>query len=506
MRNFRRATVVVLCLFSLTQIYTQTLDNQTLTPLSTRREMRGLWVATVNNIDWPSSPGLTADELQKETIAILDKAVEVRLNPIFLHVRPSADAIYRSSLEPPTTYLVDERRNALEVYDPLEFWIAEAHRRGLELHAWINPFRVTPKKDFACRADHMSRTKSDWLVTYAEKLYLNPGLPEARNYICNVVVDIARRYDVDGIHFDDYFYPYPVKNQTFDDARSYTQNNSDGLELGDWRRQNVDYVIKQVADTLRDMKPWVSFGISPFGVWRNRADDARGSSTFAGITDYDVLFADVVKWAEKGWVDYVIPQIYWESGNRAADFDHLTQWWSGLATKQTQIFVGHAVFKINASNKAWENPSEIPSQIVKVRENTALDGSVFFSYRQFNRDILGLEHQLKDNLYNHHALTSLRAAGEAGEIEIKNLKKRKDSLTWSAVGDTANVRFYAVYRYKKGEQFDQSDNEKLFAIVGEPQMALSPAATKREKYVYRVSAVDKFRREHAVSDKITVLQ
>ncbi len=501
MNNFRRASIALLCLFSLAQIVSLSTCYAGNSP---KREMRGIWVATVNNIDWPSSPDLSTAALKREAIVILDRVKGMGLNTIFLQVRPSADAIYRSQIEPFSSYLVSS--DTLEDdFDPLEFWIAEAHRRGIELHAWINPFRVAPKEDFPCAPNHISKTHPEWLINYAGKLFLNPGLPEARDYVCRIVDDITSRYDIDGIHFDDYFYPYPVKGESFNDAESYAKYNGDHLSLADWRRQNVDKVIKQVGQNIRKQKPWLVFGVSPFGVWRNKRDDQNGSNTLAGITNYDVLYADVDKWIHNRWVDYVVPQIYWEAGNKAADFDELASWWAGRSNNNPQIFVGHAIFKINASNKAWENPSEIPSQITKVRDDSRLGGSIFFSYRQFNRDLLGLENTLQQNLYKDCALSPLTIDGNPTELEVTNLRKHGGRLTWDVEGDTTLLRFFAVYRYKKSDDFDPEQSNNIATITGERSFAL-PAKqknAKHEKYIYRVAPIDKFRQEHSLSKRIS---
>ncbi len=501
MKNFRRVTIVILCLFSLSQIVSLSVCYAVDSP---KREMRGIWVATVANIDWPSQPGLSEASLRREACDILDRVKRIGLNTVFLQVRPSADAIYRSDIEPLSSYLVGEK-TLPEGFDPLQFWIDEAHRRGLELHAWVNPFRVTPKENFPCADNHLSKTHPDWLISYASKLYLNPGLPEARDYVSRVVLDIARRYDIDGIHFDDYFYPYPVKGEVLNDSLAYRKHNADNLSLADWRRSNVDDFIQKVGRSVHELKPWLAFGVSPFGVWRNKRDDQNGSNTFAGITNYDVLYADVEKWIREGWIDYVVPQIYWESGNKAADFDELTEWWGTHSYAKAQVFVGHAIFKVNTGNKAWENPAEIPSQITKVRDDVRLGGSIFFSYRQFNRDLLGLEQTMQENLYSNVALSPLMKVDHTSDITVEHLHKRGDTLRWDVEGDTADVRFYAIYRYEKRGNFSFDSSQYLVAIVGERQYAL-PQHThgqKRSKYIYRVAPIDKYRVEHELSGRVS---
>ncbi|MGN0029797.1 MAG: glycoside hydrolase family 10 protein [Marinilabiliaceae bacterium] len=471
------------------------------------REMRGIWVASVANIDWPSAPGLSDETLKAEADAIISRSEAMGMNTIFLQVRPCSDALYRSDIEPLSSYLVGSDFASPLRTDWLQYWIDATHAKGMELHAWINPFRVTPKADYNCADSHLSKTHPEWLVKYANKLYLNPGLPDARDYVTRVVMDIVRRYDVDGIHFDDYFYPYPSKGEVFDDSKSFAAYNPRHLKIDNWRRANVTAVISTVADSIRAAKPWVQFGISPFGVWRNKRDDNTGSDTRAGVTDYDVLYADILKWIDEDYIDYVVPQIYWEAGNKWCDFDVLEKWWGDRATDKTKVFVGHAVFKINdgkVPNQGWNSKAEMPSQMQKVRQNERLGGSVFFSYRQFNRNILGFEDYLSSDFYKHKALQSPMRNGKAGAIEIKHLERDGRLLTWEAEGDTSMVRFFMVFRAPRGESDGLGGNETIYSIVDHPYVYIPASRGRRQRYAYRVAAVDKFRVIHELSRRITV--
>lgn len=498
----RLAATIALTLLCATQIFTQT--RRFAASFDQKREMRGIWIATVNNIDWPSSPGLSEEQLKRETRNILDRVKRMGMNTVFLQVRPSADAIYRSQIEPMSSFIVGESDRLSADYDPLSYWIDEAHRRGLELHAWINPLRVTTKADFQCGEGHLSLAHPEWTITYAGKQYLDPGLPEARAYVAHIVDDIVTRYDIDGIHFDDYFYPYPVRGEVFDDSKSYAIYHRGNETINDWRRSNVNAVISYISTLIKNRKPWVAFGVSPFGVWRNKRDDERGSATMAGITDYDILYADVLEWIDKRWIDYVVPQIYWESGNKAADFDELCTWWSTYGSN-VQVYVGHALFKINANNKAWENPSEMSSQIAKVRDNSNLQGSVYFSYRQFNRDLFGLEDAMRSTIYRSRSLSPLVMSQEESDITITGIRVRDNKIVWDTRGASDKVRFYAIYRYRKGDDFDASRNTYLVDIVGDAEMAIPvPPTSDREKYYYRISAVDINRREHPLSAKVSI--
>ncbi|MCA1759294.1 MAG: family 10 glycosylhydrolase, partial [Bacteroidales bacterium] len=272
-------------------------------------EFRAVWVATVANIDWPSKPGLTTEQQQQEVIDMLNMHEKLGMNVIILQVRPTSDAFYPSALEPWTRYLTGTPGQAPEqFYDPLQFWIEECHKRGMELHAWLNPYRVALNHQQPLAGNHIAFQHPEWILKYGNSLYFDPGLPQTREFAAQVVKDIVSRYDVDAIHFDDYFYPYPLK-EDFPDTASFAFYNRGFFpeDKADWRRENVDIIIKMLNDTIKATKSWVKFGISPFGVWRNIADDPRGSDSRAGATNYDHLYANIIKWQENGWIDYTLP-------------------------------------------------------------------------------------------------------------------------------------------------------------------------------------------------------
>lgn len=490
-----RAAASIAALFlSVEQIYTQT----TAPDLDLQREVRGMWVATVDNIDWPSAPGLPVETLKREATVILDRAQNMGLNVIYLQVRPSSDAMYHSDIEPLSYYLTGDKANVDDSFDPLTYWIDEAHKRGIELHAWLNPFRVLQRMTSVTAESHISKRKPEWTFVYGDKMCLNPGIPEAREYVRSVVEDIVTRYGVDGIHLDDYFYPYPVKGAQIDDSAQYAKYNTGDLSLADWRRQNVTQLISDLSTTIHNAKPWVRFGISPFGVWRNKSVDPRGSDTRAGLTDYDDLYADVLLWAQENMIDYVIPQIYWESGNKAANFDILTQWW-GENCSNIDVYVGHAVFKVNAYGDVWKNAEEIPSQIEKVRDDPRLGGSVFFSYRQFNRDILGLEQRMTQNIYGVRAITPVvKECNPSLKVSKLDVSSSRE-LTWRC-SDPDSARFYIVRAYPKG----MPALKEVLGVVGETRMQLPQGDGSRRKWVIEVTAVDRYGNEGQKSKRLVV--
>ncbi|MGW1433323.1 glycoside hydrolase family 10 protein [Streptomyces sp. NPDC002431] len=357
-----------------------------------RRELRGMWVATVANLDWPSKTGLSASAQKAELIAYLDKAVELRLNTVVLQVRPTADALWPSPYEPWAQYLTGVQGKD-PGWDPLGTAVAEAHRRGLELHAWFNPYRVANHTDPSrLAATHPARLHPDWVLPYGGKLYYNPGLPEVRRFVQDAMLDAVRRYDIDAVHWDDYFYPYPVAGQVFDDDAAYAKYGAGFPDKAAWRRDNTDRLVRETAERIKEIKKSVQFGISPFGVWRNASTDPLGSDTKAGVQTYDDLHADTRGWIRKGWIDYICPQIYWNIGFAAADYAKLLTWWNETVRGTgVDLFVGEALYKAGdpAQPAAWQDPAELSRHLDLAADRDQVRGHVFFSGKDVVNDRIG---------------------------------------------------------------------------------------------------------------------
>ncbi|MEV8044205.1 family 10 glycosylhydrolase [Streptomyces griseoluteus] len=357
-----------------------------------RREMRGVWLATVANRDWPSRPGLPPEEQRAELIAHLDRAVADRLNTVIFQVRPTADALWPSPYEPWAEYLTGTQGRD-PGWDPLGTAVREAHARGLELHAWFNPYRVANHTDPGrLTPDHPARLHPEWVVPYGGKLYYNPGLPEVRRFVRVAMLDAVAKYPVDAVHFDDYFYPYPVAGQTFDDDTAYDAYGGGFEDRAAWRRDNIDRLVREVAAGIRRVRPGTRFGISPFGVWRNATTDPRGSDTRAGVQTYDDLYADTRKWVREHWIDYIVPQIYWNIGFPAADYAKLLDWWAAEAAGTgTRLYVGEALYKAGAAGQppAWQDPAELSRHLSLADEYPQVRGHVFFAAQDVVRDPLG---------------------------------------------------------------------------------------------------------------------
>ncbi|MER6345426.1 glycoside hydrolase family 10 protein [Streptomyces sp. NPDC001595] len=354
-------------------------------------EMRGMWLATVGNRDWPSRTGLTAAQQRAELIAHLDQAVRSRLNTVIFQVRPAADALWPSPYEPWSQYLTGTQGEN-PGWDPLGTAVAEAHERGLELHAWFNPLRVAAHADLGrLTAGHPARRNPDWVVRYAGKLFYNPGLPEVRSFVRQAMLDAVEKYPVDAVHFDDYFYPYPVPGHSFDDDAAYDAHGGAFSNRGDWRRDNIDRLVRDMAAGIKEVRPAARFGISPFGVWRNAATDARGSDTQA-LQTYDDLYADTRKWVRENWVDYICPQLYWHIGNTAADYAKLVPWWARVARDSgTRLYVGEALYRAGdpAQPAAWQNPAELSRHLTLAGAHPEVGGHVFFAAKDVAADPAG---------------------------------------------------------------------------------------------------------------------
>ncbi|NEB02353.1 family 10 glycosylhydrolase [Streptomyces sp. SID13726] len=376
-------------------------------PRRTTTEMRGVWLATVSNRDWPSRPGLTAAQQRAELIGHLDRAAADRLNTVFFQVRPTADALWPSPYEPWSQYLTGTQGKN-PGWDPLGTAVTEAHKRGLELHAWFNPYRVANHADpTKLVASHPARRHPDWVVPYGGKLYYNPGMPEVRAFVEAAILDAVRKYPVDGVHFDDYFYPYPVAGQTFDDDAAYDRHGGAFPNRADWRRDNIDQLVRETAAGVRRVRPAARFGVSPFGVWRNAATDPLGSDTRAGVQSYDDNFADTRKWVREGWIDYLVPQLYWNIGFAAADYAKLVPWWAKQAQgSRTRLYLGEALYKAGdpAQPAAWQDPAELSRHLTLARRHPQVGGHVFFAARELASDPIGAMARVVADHYQEPAL------------------------------------------------------------------------------------------------------
>ncbi|GGT17379.1 MULTISPECIES: glycoside hydrolase family 10 protein [Streptomyces] len=355
-------------------------------------EFRGMWIASVQNVDWPSRTGLSAARQRAELTALYDTAVERRLNAVLLQVRPTADAMWPGAREPWSQWLTGVQGGD-PGWDPLGTAVAEAHARGLEFHAWFNPYRVANTHADPARlaASHPARRNPGWTVAYGGKLYYNPGLPEVRAFVQEAMLDAVSRYAVDGVHWDDYFYPYPVAGEAFDDDDAYARHGGGFPSRADWRRHNTDSLVREMAERVRTVRPSARFGISPFAVWRNRDKDPLGSDTQT-LGTYDDLYADTRKWVREGWVDYVVPQVYWHIGHPTADYAKIVPWWAQtVAGTGVDLYVGEGLYRCDpqSATAAWRDPEELTRHVALAKRYAEVRGHCYFSAQQVVTDPTG---------------------------------------------------------------------------------------------------------------------
>jgi uncharacterized lipoprotein YddW (UPF0748 family) len=463
------------------------------------RELRGMWLTSVSNSDWPSKPGLSEAQVKSEYIGWLDLAVKLNHNAIFVHVRPSGDSFWPSDYVPWSSWLTGRTDGAGPGWDPMPFLVSEAHKRNLEFHAWFNPYKASQQSTIATLPpNHPLRTHPEWALTYpasgsGARLYYDPGIPAARTYVEDSILEVVHKYDVDGIHFDDFFYPYPVKGQAFPDSKSFAEYGA-GMKLADWRRSNVNVFVSETNARIKQIKPWVRFGISPFGIWRNIDTDPKGSNT-NGLQSYDAIYADTRKWVQEGWLDYIVPQLYWNIGFDVADYATLLKWWVAL-TKPTkvQLYIGQADYRIGQSGP-WKNPAELDNQIA-LNQASGVQGSVHFTARDLKADRLGA---VTRYVQAHNATIALvpPTGPAAAPAAPSNPVVRHKTLTWSPGAGPAPYR-YAIYRADHPE-----DLLHLIAVVNASDRPswTDPGQTPADHYC--VAALDRLWNAGPASHSVT---
>jgi uncharacterized lipoprotein YddW (UPF0748 family) len=363
-------------------------------------EFRGVWIATVANINWPKNTEISSREQRGDFKDILKEVKQMNMNAVIVQVRPCGDALYKSKNAPWSTYLTGTQ-GKYPGYDPLKFMIKESHRRGIEFHAWFNPYRIALNDDefSSLSEDNFAVKNPETVIKYGTRYYLDPGIPKVREYLIKVVLEVVDNYDIDAVHIDDYFYPYTIEGLDFPDSETYTEYGSDFSSVEEWRRENINNLVEELHKGIKQRKKEVKFGISPFGVWRNYIDDKRGSQTEASQRSYDTLYADVLKWVDMGWVDYIIPQVYWNFGFQTVPYEKLVRWWvNETEGKGVKLYIGHGAYKLGQEN--WENPDELVNQIYYNR-SLGIGGSAFFGLNPFLENVYDLKNRLKKEVYKN---------------------------------------------------------------------------------------------------------
>jgi len=490
----------------------QSLPCQTPDPFMPKRQLRAEWIASVVNIDWPSRPGLPVAQQQAEYRAWLDDAQRRKLNTVIVQVRPTADAFWPSNFEPWSEWITGVPGQD-PGYDPLAFAVAEAHARNLEFHAWFNPYRVAMHADPSRLApNHPARQHPDWILAYGGKLYYNPGIPEVRQHVENAIMDAVERYDIDGVHFDDYFYPYPVAGQVFGDEATYQQYGADRFPVkADWRRDNTNLLMQELDQRIHAAKPWVKFGVSPFAVWRNRGTDPEGSDTTAGVQTYDDLYADTRHWVRQEWIDYLVPQVYWNIGFAPADYAKIVPWWSNeIDGTDVQLFIGQATYKVGTSTQApqWFDPQEMPRHLTFNQAYPQVLGDVYFSAKDVRANRLQHMDLLVAQHYQRPALVPVASpSAGAGQAPHHPVIVHADrgaggvTLRWVDTAGSRSTEF-AVYRFDGAVSVRDchlADASHLLAAVrgtgDRLQSFTDTTAVSGQRYTYVVTALDRLHYE-----------
>ncbi len=478
---------------------------------SPKRELRGVWIATVHNIDWPSKGNTDAAAQQKELLDIFDNHQKTGINSIYLQVRPSADAFYGKGRELWSRFLTGKQGLVpVPYWDPLDFAITEAHKRGMELHAWLNPYRATNDLiDTNTSVNHIKRKHPGWFFDYGKQSYFNPGLPEVRDYITQVIMDVVRNYDVDGIHFDDYFYPYPEK-KSLPDSLTFAQYGHGFSSIYDWRRNNVDILIKSLSDSIHSTKKFLKFGVSPYGIWRNRADVPEGSETSGNITLYHSLYADARKWTKEGWLDYINPQIYFPFYYKVAPFEKMMDWWADNGFGR-HVYIGEAPFLAERKTEGWKDKSQLPNQVRYQRKNPRVQGSIYFSSRSVTDNLGGFRDSLRKDFYVNPALVPsmnwLDSVPPNPPSDLRSVREHgRNVLNWNAPaiaadGDTAYG--YIIYRFNKGSKINLDDPGNMLEILFDKNTSYSDkTAEPGKRYTYVITAIDRLKNESSASNKL----
>lgn len=463
-----------------------------------KREFRGAWIQAVNG----QFIGMSPAQMQATLISQLDALSRAGINAVIFQVRPEADALYASFYEPWSRYLTGVQGVPPEPYwDPLQFMVEQCHRRGMEIHAWINPYRAKTKGTTELGLKHPYKSYPERFVWYDGMLIFNPALKENRDYICNIVTDIVKRYDIDGLHIDDYFYPYPVGGLEFDDEHSFQADPRGFTDKNDWRRDNVNLLIEQLFHTIRSVKPWVKFGISPFGIYRNQRNSPTGSLT-NGLQNYDDLYADILLWIDKGWVDYCIPQLYWEIGHKAADYATLVEWWAKYADGRP-LFIGQDVVRtVKALDLEDSSRNQQARKMDLQRSFQSIDGSCQWPASAVAENLEGYATALETK---YHRWLSLQPCYPF--IDNKSPKRVKRlGVIWTDDGpvlcwtppkyktEMDRPVKYVVYRFGPGEKIDLDDATHIVGFTKQPFFPLVYQGGK-VKYTYVVTALDRLQNE-----------
>lgn len=481
-------------LLSLVALFVHTTTQaQEIEPL--KREFRGAWIQAVNG----QFQNMSEQKMKSYLITMLDNLQKANVNAIIFQVRVEGDALYNSPYEPWTRYITGTQ-GVSPGWDPLQFMVDEAHKRNMELHAWINPYRARTKGTRKVAANHQSALHPERFISYEGQLYFNPALKENRDHICMIAKDIITRYDVDGLHIDDYFYPYPANGKKFPDDKEFKRSGANNL--GDWRRENVNRLILQLHTTVRETKPWVKFGVSPFGIYRNKTESNPNGSATKGLQSYDDLYADVIHWINEGWVDYCIPQIYWEMGHKAADYETLVHWWAQYASNRP-LYIGQDVNRtVRAADPNNTNTHQLPAKMEIQRSESAIQGSCLWDAASAANNVGRYRDVLQQHYHRYPALMPKYPFIDKGAPKkVKGVRlidtPEGKALVWLKNNKKKSPMDepwrYVVYCFANGESVDLDNPKNIVAITSSTYYKVP--ANEKGKRTYVVTVLDRMQNE-----------
>ncbi|EKD31378.1 MAG: hypothetical protein ACD_77C00342G0018 [uncultured bacterium] len=467
-----------------------------------KREFRGAWFPTVVNTTWKN---MTTDEIKADIISNLDLFKKLNINAVIFQVRPQADALFVSQLEPWSRFITGTQGKAPEpFFDPAQFVLDECHKRGMEFHAWFNPYRVTSGKNEILASDHMYFKQPELFLKYGPQIYFDPGRPGSREHLKKVVADFVTRYDVDAIHFDDYFYPYKLPYLEFPDEESFLMYyKSDGFgrfDKNNWRRNNVNILVKELNETIKSIKPWVKFGISPFGVWRNDTVDPNGSPSTSLQTNYDDLYADILLWTKNGWIDYNAPQLYWEIGHSRVNYAPLVKWWSNNSNG-VNLYIGQSIWnQLEIKNRNGDLVNQLFRKMEIVGKDPNIMGNIWWSGLGF-----ASQPKLVDSLENNYQkypslMPQYKNIDTIPPKPVSEIKYSKGFLSWKAPAfetEMDRAVYYVVYKFGSGEIINIQDPSKIVSVVRDVTRFRIDG---KRGFKYVVTALDRLQNESSPSN------
>ena len=505
----KRLLAILLCAIALAPVWARRAKSVPTPMDKAKYEFRGTWIQTSFQERYQH---MTPEQCQVYLDNLIDDLASTGFNAVIFQIRPEGDAFYKSSYEPWSRFLTGTQGVAPDPeWDPMAYLIDLCHRRQMEFHAWINPYRMTASKWTKMAPGHLYEQHPEWFVRYDGKLYLNPAMPECRSYVREVVKDIVSRYDVDAIHMDDYFYPYPVGGQPFDDHAAFETyapimgfDVQDPSALGDFRRRCVSILIKSIHEDIRALKPWVRFGVSPFGIYRNASDAYPEGSQTSGTQCYSDLYADILLWARNGWIDYVIPQLYWEIGHPQADYTTLVRWWNSYVPQSCKLYIGQSIERSLDHPKEYKPVPDLRREhavmdrkLAQAAEGNNIAGNCFWYAYQVAGNNFHVRDYLQDNVYVQPVLppayTNIdsKIPEKVQKLELE-MTERGLHLSWRQSEDVTPMqkpRYYCIYKFCKGDKVSTADCSHLFARTSGTEI-YDTDVTHSAKYTYVVTAVD----------------